>query len=85
MPTSKGIPPSSSPLASNMSEVISRKWLEPWPCMGRPQSSLTLFTRGQLSNPSRGPAFDPSRFIAGLKPIVHSPRNVRLQASLLAH
>jgi hypothetical protein len=36
MPLSEGIPPSTSPLASNMSEGISRKWLEPWPCTGMP-------------------------------------------------
>jgi hypothetical protein len=34
MPPSEGIPLSTSPLALNMSEGISRKWLEPWPCMG---------------------------------------------------
>jgi hypothetical protein len=34
MPPSEGIPPSTPPLASNMFEVVSRKWLEPWPCTG---------------------------------------------------
>jgi hypothetical protein len=34
MPFPMGIPLSTSPLASNMSEGVSRKWLEPWPCMG---------------------------------------------------
>jgi hypothetical protein len=34
MPPSEGIPPSTSPLASNMFEGVSRKRLEPWPCMG---------------------------------------------------
>jgi hypothetical protein len=34
MPPSEGIPLSTSPLALNMSEGISRKWLEPWPCTG---------------------------------------------------
>jgi hypothetical protein len=34
MPPSEGISSSTSPLASNMSEGISRKWLEPWPCTG---------------------------------------------------
>jgi hypothetical protein len=34
MPPSEGIPPLITPLASNMSEGISRKWLEPWPCTG---------------------------------------------------
>jgi hypothetical protein len=34
MPSSKGIPPLTSHLASNTSEGVSRKWLEPWPCTG---------------------------------------------------
>jgi hypothetical protein len=34
MPPSEGIPLLTSPLALNMSEGVSRKWLEPWPCMG---------------------------------------------------
>jgi hypothetical protein len=34
MPPSEEIPLSTSPLASNMSKGILRKWLEPWPCMG---------------------------------------------------
>jgi hypothetical protein len=36
MPPSEGIPPSTSPLASNMFEGISRKWLKPWPCTSPP-------------------------------------------------
>jgi hypothetical protein len=36
MPPSKGIPPSTSHLASNMSEGILRKWLEPWTRTGPP-------------------------------------------------
>jgi hypothetical protein len=36
MPPSEGIPPLTSPLASNMFEVILRKQLKPWPCMGPP-------------------------------------------------
>jgi hypothetical protein len=32
MPPPEGIPLSTSPLASNMSEGVSRKWLEPRPC-----------------------------------------------------
>jgi hypothetical protein len=36
MPPFEGIPPPTSPLASTMFEGISRKWLEPWPCMGPP-------------------------------------------------
>jgi hypothetical protein len=34
MPPFEGIPLSTCPLASNMSEGILRKWLEPWPYMG---------------------------------------------------
>jgi hypothetical protein len=34
MPPSEGIPLSTSPLASNMSEGVSRKWLDPWPHTG---------------------------------------------------
>jgi hypothetical protein len=34
-------------------------------------------TRGQLSNPGRGPAFDPSRFISGSEPVTHASRNIR--------
>jgi hypothetical protein len=34
MPPPEGIPLSTPPLALNMSEGISRKWLKPWPCMG---------------------------------------------------
>jgi hypothetical protein len=34
MPPPKGIPLPTSFLASNMSEGVSRKWLEPWPHMG---------------------------------------------------
>jgi hypothetical protein len=34
MPPPEGIPMSTSPLASNMSKGVLRKWLEPWPCMG---------------------------------------------------
>jgi hypothetical protein len=33
-PSPEGIPLSTSPLASNTSKGISRKWLEPWPYMG---------------------------------------------------
>jgi hypothetical protein len=36
MPPSEGIPPPISLLASNMSEGVLRKRLEPWPCMGLP-------------------------------------------------
>jgi hypothetical protein len=34
MPPSEGIPPPTSPLASNMFKGISRKQLEPWPYTG---------------------------------------------------
>jgi hypothetical protein len=77
MPPSKGIPPSTSLLASNTSGGASRVWLEPWPCMGTPLVVPDSVTRGQLSNPGRGPAFDPSRFILGSEPIIHSSGNIR--------
>jgi hypothetical protein len=78
MPPFEGIPPSTSLLASNTSTGASREWLEPWPCMGMSLVVPDSVTRGQLSNPGRGLAFDPSRFILGSKPVIHSPRNIRL-------
>jgi hypothetical protein len=63
MPPSEGIPPLTFLLASNTSGGASREWLEPWPCMGASLVVPDSVTRGQLSNPGRGPAFDPSRFI----------------------
>jgi hypothetical protein len=42
MPPPKGILLSISPLASNMSEGVSRKWIEPWPCTG-PLSDIPYF------------------------------------------
>jgi hypothetical protein len=79
MPPSEGIPPSTSLLASNTSGDVSREWLEPWPCMGTSLVVSNSITRGQLSNPSQGPAFDPSRFIVGSKPVIHLSGNVRLR------
>jgi hypothetical protein len=78
MPPSEGIPPSTSLLASNTSGGVSREWLEPWPCMDTSPVVPDSVTRGQLSNLDRGPAFDPSRFIVGLEPVIHSFGNVRL-------
>jgi hypothetical protein len=78
MPPSEGIPPSTSLLASNMSRGVSREWLEPWPCMGASLVVPDSVTRGQLSNPGRGPTFDPLRFIVGPEPVIYSPRNVCL-------
>jgi hypothetical protein len=78
MPPSEGIPPSTSLLASNTSGGVSREWLEPWPCVGMSPVVPDSVTRGQLSNPGRGLAFDPSRFIVGSEPIIHSSRNVCL-------
>jgi hypothetical protein len=77
MPPSEGIPPSTSLLASNMSGGASREWLEPWPCMGASLVVPDSITRGQLSNPGRGPAFDPSRFIVGSEPVIQSHENIR--------
>jgi hypothetical protein len=78
MPPSEGIPPSTSLLALNTSRGVLREWLEPWPCMGMSPVVPDSVTRGQLSNPGRGPAFDPSRFIVGSEPIIHLSGNVRL-------
>jgi hypothetical protein len=76
MPPSEGIPLSTSLLASNTSGGASRAWLEPWPCMGASLVVPDSATRGQLSNPSRGPAFDPSRFISGSEPVTHVSGNI---------
>jgi hypothetical protein len=76
MPPSEGIPPSTSLLASNTSGGTSRDWLEPWPCMGASLVVPDSVTRGQLSTPGRGPAFDPSRFISGSEPVTHSSSNI---------
>jgi hypothetical protein len=79
MPPSERIPPSTSLLASNMSGGASREWLEPWPCMDVSLVVPDSVTRGQLSSPGQGLAFDPSRFILGSEPIIHSSRNIHLQ------
>jgi hypothetical protein len=76
MPPSEGIPPSTSLLASNTSGDASREWLEPWPYTGVSLVVPDSATRGQLLNPGRGPAFDPSRFISGSEPVTHSSRNI---------
>jgi hypothetical protein len=52
-------------LASNTSWGALRAWLELWPCTGASLVVPDSVTRGQLSNPGRGPAFIPSRFISG--------------------
>jgi hypothetical protein len=70
-------------LASNTSWGASRAWLEPWPCMGASLVVHDSVTRGQLSNPGRGPAFDPSRFISGSEPVTHASGNIRLRILLL--
>jgi hypothetical protein len=57
----------------------SREWLEPWPCMGASLVVPDSVTRGQLLNPSRGLAFNPSRFILGSEPVIHSSGNIRLR------
>jgi hypothetical protein len=76
MPPAEGIPPSTSPLASNMIEGISKKWLEPWPSMGTPSLiPNSVYSRAAVK-PSRGLAFEPSRFVVGLEPVVPSPRSV---------
>jgi hypothetical protein len=79
MPPSEGIPPLTSLLASNTSGGVLREWLEPWPCMDMSPVVPDSVPRGQLSNPGRGPAFDPSRFIVGSKPVKHSSRHVRFR------
>jgi hypothetical protein len=54
MPPSEGIPLSTSLLASNMSEGISRKWLEPWPYTG-PLSDIpySVYSRAAVEPRSR--------------------------------
>jgi hypothetical protein len=79
MPLSEGIPPSTSLLALNTSRGVLREWLEPWPCMDMSPVVPNSVTRGQLSNPGRRLAFDPSRFIVGSEPVIHSSGHVRLQ------
>jgi hypothetical protein len=76
MPLSEGIPSSTSLLALNTSGGASRAWLESWPCMGASLVVPDSVTQGQLSNPGRGPTFDPSRFISGSEPITHSSGNI---------
>jgi hypothetical protein len=70
-------------LASNTSWGASRAWLEPWPYMGASLVISDSITRGQLSNPGRGPAFDPSRFISSSKPVTHVSGNIRSRILLL--
>jgi hypothetical protein len=54
MPPSEGIPLSISPLTSNTSEGVSRKWLKPWPCTG-PLSDIpySVYSRAAVEPPSR--------------------------------
>jgi hypothetical protein len=61
----------------------SRAWLQPWPCMGASLVVPDSTTRGQLSNPGRGPAFDPSRFISGSESVTHASGNIRPRILLL--
>jgi hypothetical protein len=79
MPPSEGIPSLTSHLALNTSEGVLREWLEPWSCMDTSPVVPNSVTRGQLSNPGRGPAFDPSRFIVGSEPVIHLSGNVHLR------
>jgi hypothetical protein len=51
--------------------------------MGTSLVVLDSVTRGQLSNPGRGPAFDPSRFISGLELVTHESGNIRSRILLL--
>jgi hypothetical protein len=83
MPPFEGIPSSTSLLASNMSGGASRVWLEPWPCMGASLVIPDSAIRGQLSNPGRGPAFDPSRFISGSELVTHVSGNIHPRILLL--
>jgi hypothetical protein len=54
MPPLEGIPLPTSFLASNMSEGVSRKWVEPWPCMG-PLSDIpySVYSRAAVEPRSR--------------------------------
>jgi hypothetical protein len=67
MPPSKGIPPSTSPLALNMSKGFSRKQLEPWPCMG-PLSVITnsVYSRAAVEPRSRA-SFQTLEVCSGLR------------------
>jgi hypothetical protein len=50
----QGIPLSTSPLSLNTFEGVSRKWLEPWPCMG-PLSDVpySVYSRAVVEPPLR--------------------------------
>jgi hypothetical protein len=76
MPPSEGIPPSTFPFSLEYVLGVSRARLKPWPRMGASLVVPNSVTRGQLSNPGRGPAFDPSRFISGSEPITHASGNI---------
>jgi hypothetical protein len=77
MPPFEGIPPLTSLLALNKSGGASRVWLKPWPCLGVSLVVPDSATRGQLSNPGQGLAFNPSRFISSSEPVTHASRNIR--------
>jgi hypothetical protein len=83
MPPPRGFLRRTYLLASNTSWGASRAWLEPWPCMGTSLVVPDSVTREQLSNPGRGLAFDPSRFILGSEPVTHASGNIRPRIFLL--
>jgi hypothetical protein len=67
MPPFEGIPLLTSPLASNMSKGISRKCLEPWPCMG-PLSDIpySVYSRVAVEPRSRA-SFQTLEVYSGLE------------------
>jgi hypothetical protein len=77
MPPSEGIPSSTFLLASNTPRVP-RESARAQALYGASLVVPNSITRGQLLNPGRGPAFNPSRFIVGSEPVIYSSRNVRL-------
>jgi hypothetical protein len=79
MPPSEGIPPLTFLLASNTSRAPRESGSSPGLIWAHPQFVPDSVTRGQLLNPGRGPAFDPSRFIVGSEPVIHLPGNVHLR------
>jgi hypothetical protein len=77
MPPSEGIPTSTFSFSLEYVLGASRARLEPWPCMGASLVIPDSVTRGQLSNPGRGPAFAPLRFIPGSEPVAQASGNIR--------
>jgi hypothetical protein len=69
MPPSEGIPTSTFSFSLEYVLGCLESAARALACMGASLVVPNSVTRGQLSNPGRGPAFDPSRFIAGSEPV----------------